>query len=161
MAHYIVKGLGRGFDGLLVEGTLAPSPNALVEISKITNRNEIFGDRNVSYPVKPGTLFLSEDVLEEIDDPSKREYDAKNPWGRVLFEGRYTKGTLEIAYCQYERVLQVSVIEKVNNRHKTLFSGYYTEQTDAVRNDIEACLRSPDFDVDDLVFQLKAFKSED
>lgn len=168
MPHFIIKGMGRGFDGLLVEtgdviedySDTTETPNNKHEVLKITNRNEIFGDRNISFPITSEALWIGSQFLQPIENPATREYDDKNPWGKVLFEGRYSKGTLDIAYAQYERVLQVTVSEKENGRNRTLWAGYFTDNAAQARAEIEGHLAGEE-DPDDLVFLLKQLRGED
>jgi hypothetical protein len=161
--YYVIKGIGSSFDGLVVEsdeyiedGDDGPS---MVEVGRIVNRNTVIGDRSVSYLLPQEAIWISDRYLEEVQDPELREFDSTNPWGKCEFEGRYTKGSIEVSYAQYERALQVTVSEKVDGKSKTIHSCYITNDIRKMKEVIETCLREA-ADPDDLVFAIKAAEDE-
>jgi hypothetical protein len=165
----MVKGIP-GLDGLYVRGTeyeIGPASDELVLVERIVDRNSIMGDRNVSFPVESGHMFLSRDALVETEDVENRVFAADNPWGSLLLEGRYSRENIEAAFARFERVVQVTVTEFVDGHRKTLFTHYFgetdawtvDEQFEAVKGVIERCLEGPG-DMDDLVFELESLKED-
>jgi hypothetical protein len=155
--HYVLKGLGRGFDGLLVEAvTAAPGdPSVLLEVRKIINRNAIFGDRNVSFPVPPGAIYV-DPAFAELTDEGPREYDTSNPYGVFKLEARYSRGQLEVVLGQYEKAVTVAVSEQQAEGKRTLYSQTFTANFAAVKEAVE--VHTSDGDVDDLMFRLAELK---
>lgn len=162
MSFYIVRGI-RGLEGLIVEGLGTDHCSGCVEIVQLINRNAIMGDRNVTIPLDRGTLFIHESVLECIENPGRRQYGSDNPWGKCLFEGRYTKDNIDVAYARYEKGTQVSVLERQDGHNKTLFTRYCQgvpgicdaeSVFELVKETIEKHLGDRG-DVDDLIFALK------
>lgn len=154
---YSINGMGRGFDGLIVEAeSCAPRDNTvLFEVRRIINRNEIFGDRNVSFPVPPGMLYLDGSVLTESNE-EPREYDSKNPYGKFNLEARFMKGTLEIVMGQYERAVTITVYDRGGDSPRTLYSQTFNRNFAAVKEAVETATEGED--VDDLIFRLGELK---
>jgi hypothetical protein len=163
MPFFMIKGLSQGLDGLIVEATSPEDQSllGLLEIRRIINANVMMGDRTLSFPVTELGLYVDTEHLEAISDPGLREFAHDNPWGKCLFEGRYVKESLEIAYARYEKATQATVTEKQGKKSKTLFTGYFlsgdTEFED-VKDTIEQCLVNGD--ADDLIFELKQLQTE-
>lgn len=153
---YVLKNLGAGFDGLVVEGlTFAQGDNTvLIEVRKIINRNAIFGDRNVSYPVPPNFLYI-DGSFTDLYEEEPREFGSTNPYGEFKFEGRYTKDNLEVVFAQYSQALTVTVYEKQETK-RTLYSQTFVGNFAAVKEAIE--VHTSDGDVDDLIFRLTELK---
>lgn len=153
MGFYIIKDLSPALNGLVIEGELNGDKTSVV-VNKLVNRNAVFGDRSIVYPLPDSALSVGVSFLGELDNPALREFDSKRPFGKCLFEGAYTKDSLKVAYAQYEEAMQVTVLEVVNNRTKTIFSGYFPkEKIDIVRGAVEECL-CDDVSADDLFFEL-------
>jgi len=153
---YVVKGIGGGFDGLVVEGTQVLGTQ-MVTIQKITDRNSIVGDRNVSLPLPPEAVYLGLRFLDPIEDPGIREFAANNPFGKLVLEGHMTCGVLKVAYSQFESVLSVTITD--SSVGKTIFSQYFSKDFDKVKGTIESILKTKDdSDAEDLVFQLRELK---
>ena len=154
---YVLKGLGRGFDGLVVEAenTDPRAPQPLLEVRKIINRNSVFGDRNVSFPVPAGALYV-DSAYAEPSDEGPREYDSHNPYGKFKLEARYTHGPLEVVLGQYERAVTVTVYEQQAEDKRTLYSQTFTGNFAAVKEAVE--VHTSDGDVDDLIFRLDELK---
>ena len=150
--------MGRGFDGLVVEA-LYDRGRMLMEIEKVSNDNIIFGDREVTYPVPRAALYISDEFLEEIEDEGNREYSHKNPFGKMLFEGRYAKDKIEVTFVEYENTLSVTVLEKVNDSVKTLYSQNFFSDSELIKEIIQVQLAEGD--LDDLVFKLKEAKENE
>lgn len=153
---YVLKNLGTGFDGLVVEGlSFAQGDNTvLIEVRKIINRNAIFGDRNVSYPVPPNFLFI-DGLYTDPYEEEQREYGSTNPYGEFKLEGRYTKDSLEVVFAQYSKALTVTVYEKQETK-RTLYSQTFVGNFAAVKEAIE--VHTSTGDVDDLIFRLNELK---
>jgi hypothetical protein len=157
---YVIKGLSRALDGLVVEGH--GTYEEFVQVDKLTNTNAILGDRNVSYTFPTCGLLIGKEYLEKISDPGKREFASDNPHGKLLFEGRYVSGNIEVPYARYEKCLQIAVIEKQGKGKKTLYSDYFYIDMDGVRLAIEELFAGKDdADIDDVVCELKNMKVEE
>lgn len=162
---FVIKGMGRGFDGLVVEVTASPH-EGLYSVSRIINHNAIFGDRNVSFPVPTDCLYLSCEVLEPFTE-ELREYDSKNPNGRFICESRHRRHDLEVVIAEYERCLTVSVLEHQHEDGKyndtrgrdivhTRYTQNFKDRLDTVKTLIENEIRMGD--LDDLIFHLRKIK---
>lgn len=165
MSRYRVKDMGRGFDGLTVEGHFiamdfdgAVAPGDALMVTKITNDHVVFGDRNVSFPVPREALYIHENFLERLED-EQREYSAEYPFGVEMFTYRLTKDRLEVVLTQYEGALSVTVLEKTVSApgSRTLYSQNYIKFLDLTRNKIHDLFTT--HDIEDLVFELKALKT--
>ncbi len=160
---YVIKGMGRGFDGLVVEAKslVEDDPTLLFMVTRIINRNSVFGDRNVSFPVPEKCLYIDGSCLEQVDE-APREYDSTNPYGEFKLEGRYTKDSLEVVFAQYSKALTVTVYEKTPTKKdeqeakRTLYSQTFIGNFAAVKEAIE--VHTSTGDVDDLIFRLNELK---
>lgn len=185
MSYMMVKGVSKLLDGLVVDvddgSTAVLEVNQdwdgdLLMINKIIDRNAIVGDRVASMPLPPHVLWINERFLVECEDPTRRQYDSSNPHGNLLYEGRYKKNSLEVAYAQFERCLQVTLMETIEEDGKygrpgrvytkTLWTGYFGardrefDSQSAARRLIEHHF-SADADPEDLIFALKALYPEE
>lgn len=158
MSRYRVKDMGRGFDGLVVEGHfVALSNDDILEVTKITNDHIVFGDRNVSFPVPFESLYIHENFLEKLED-EQREYSAEYPFGVEMWTYRLTREKLEVVLTQFERALSVTVREQFGTgTTRTLFSQNYVKFIDETRNKIHDLFLKND--MEDLVFELKELKA--
>ena len=152
---YVVKGIGGGFDGLVVEGAALKDLPPTVQVLKLIDRDSIVGDRNISLPIPPGALTIGLEFLDPIDDPGIREFAATNPFGKLLLEGRMDCGDLQVVYAQYENTLGVVVTDIVAK--KTVLSQYFSKDFDKVKAVIEDVLKNSQV-ADDLVFKLRELK---
>lgn len=153
---YVVKEIGGGFDGLIIEGKNEAGSN-LVEVFKLIDRDSIAGDRNVSLPIEQGVLFISLSKLQEIDDPGTREFAANNPFGKLVLEGHMELGSVKVSYAQFESVMSVNIMDVMAK--KTVFSQYFSKDFEKIRQTIEDVLKEGDgTDADDLVFRLQELK---
>lgn len=154
---YLVKDIGGGFDGLVVEGTPLKDSPPTVRIERIIDRNANVGDRTVSLPIPLGSLFIGQEFLEPTDDPGTREFASNNPFGQLVLEGHMQVGDLKVSYAQFQAVLSVNVRELTTG--KTLFSQYFSKDFEKVKSTIEDVLKqNADSDPDDLVLKLRALK---
>lgn len=154
--YYVVKGIGGGFDGLIVEGVQVIGTQ-MVAVQKLIDRSSIIGDRNVALPIPPEAVYLGLTFLEPCEAPGTREFASNNPFGTMLAEGRMTIGNLDVAYSQFQTVINVSVRD--TSVGKTIFSQYFSKDFDKVKKTIEDVLKQGDgSDAEDLVFQLRALK---
>jgi hypothetical protein len=160
MSRYKIKGMGRGFDGLVVEGTWIAIDDGverdLFRLSKITNDNVVFGDRNVSFPVPAESLYISEEFLEEIEDDEKREFSHKNPFGKYVKNYTLEKNSSKLVVTEYENALSISVIDP---HGMTVYSQNYFLDLPTVQHDIVATFLNED--LEDTIFTLKDFKSDE
>lgn len=153
---YVVKGIGGGFDGLVVEGVQVIGTQ-MVAIQKLTDRDTIIGDRNVSLPIPPEAVYIGMQFLEKTEAPGTREFAANNPFGQLMAEGRMTIGNLDVAYSQFMSVLSVNIRD--TGVGKTIFSQYFSKDFEKVKKVMEDALKQSDgSDAEDLVFQLRALK---
>lgn len=167
---YRVRGLGPGFDGLVVESREEPqrSEEVLLAVDRLTDENVVFGDRNLSLTPPPGSLFIEESRLVPIDDPGRREFDSKNPYGELVLDGRFSKENFEVIYSRFERTLCVTVREKIDVRDKpayaewaatrTIYSQNFNdpEKFDVVLRGLESLVKRVKVgdDLEDLVFDI-------
>lgn len=166
---YVIKGMGRGFDGLVVEAEPSDVNPGLRYVTRIINHNAIFGDRHVSFPVKEHTLFLNDGVLEKFEE-ELREYDAKNPNGAYLGETRVRRYSLEAVLVEYERSLTVTVLEHEHEDGKyndtrgrdivhTRYTQNYLRDFDVVRAAVDLEVKKGD--LEDLIFTLTELKEQE
>ena len=164
---YVVKGLGAGLDGLIVEG-IQTAAMGLTMVLRIIDPNVNVGDRTASLPLPEEAFYVSDSFLERTDDPKIREFDSNNPYGKFMLEGHMECGRLHISYSQYERGLQVSVLEKYATEEtplgpkvetKTIYSENFYRDIVLVKQAIESVLaENGGADADDLVFKLRELK---
>lgn len=165
---YVISGMGRGFDGLVVEA-FAAEHDGLYSVTRIINRNAVFGDRNVSFPVPQNCLFIATENLENYTE-ELREYDSKNPNGNYLSETRFRRHTLEAVVVEYDRSLTVTVLEhehedgKYNDTKgrdiiKTRYTQNYLKDFGVVRAAVDLEVKKGD--LDDLIFTLTELKEQE
>lgn len=95
------------------------------------------------------------DDFEPIDELA---YGVELNIGKCLMSGTYLKDDLLIAYSQHENAIHVSIVEvRDGNQEKLIFSRYYFDEIDVVREMIKACIDNED-DRMDLVFKLMNIK---
>lgn len=153
---YVVKGIGGGFDGLIVE-TETNADGVYKLVTRIIDPNMNVGDRTVSLPIPLGALSIHPKFLDQTDDPGIREFASDNPFGKMFLEGHMDCGDLKVTYSQFEKALSVVVFDTQAKR--TIFSQYFTKEFDKVKQTVEAVLKqNGGSDAEDLVFQLRALK---
>lgn len=164
MKRYKIKGMGRGFDGLIVEGEPDKDVPGLLSVLKITNSNAIFGDRNVSFPVPKGSLYIDDEFLVEYDEPP-REFAHDNPYGRFMYTAEFQNQgqTLSATLTRFEKTLTVTVHEILAWAASTpvksnLFTQNYWKELDKVESIVREYMAG---DPDDLIFELKRLKEEE
>lgn len=161
MSWYIIKGLGPGFDGLIVEGEKNIA-GTWVDVRQLVNRSIMFGDREfkVSFPDSAFSIHIR--FLEPIADPGVREYDSKNPWGKYVCEGRLSRNNIEVSWAEYDYCTQVTVQEKLAGQPtKTLYTDNF--HLDGIKHEtiidtINESIREDD-SLDSLIFHLKELKN--
>lgn len=85
-------------------------------------------------------MFIPMESLERVDDEfTSGELSTTNPYGRVMYEGRYNKGQHEVAYSQHENGMQVTVIEDQGDKRVTLISKSIIGDVAHVRRLIDKC----------------------
>ncbi len=161
-----IKGLP-GLDGLIVQNTsdqtievsIGKDPAiTFVPVDTIIT-NAIVGDRDLKFPLPPRSLLIDTRFLVGILDPTK-EYSAKNPFGKYLYEGTFVQDTLHIAYTVFDNALSATIYEMLGGKQKTLYSQNFFTNRKMAMELIEAVLKG-DMDPDDLVFELDRCKHED
>lgn len=162
MAKFKIKDMGRGFDGLTVEGEWSEwLPDGMIEITKIVNDHVVFGDRNVSFPVPEGALFISEQHLDEINEET-REYDHKNPFGHALRGYTLSNDLLTVVVTKYETALTVTVLGKSSpDSRRTMYSQNYFDREVIAGVESHLVEMFREGETDDLVFELRQWKSSE
>lgn len=170
MHWYRVKDLGKPFDGLLVYGDslymsalTAGSVNNMVQIERVIDDTIMSGDRNLSFTLPDDSVFINERFLERSKNPELREFASNNPFGSFVLEGSIQKENIKVVWAEYEKALQVTVLEiTLGNSEtgqmttKTIYAAYYPEDRfdfDGVREVIYDMLKNEEDD--DLIFYLK------
>jgi hypothetical protein len=149
-----------GLEGLVAEVAGECPKEGVAEVCALINTNVVVGDRNVKFPFPDRALYIDSQYLKLVPDPF-REYDAKNPFGSVLFEGHYKKNDLEVAYVVFDNALSATIFEKhKDGSQKTIFSQNFFDSAIDARAAIEDVLREDD-EVEDLVFRLKELKEQE
>jgi hypothetical protein len=161
MNYYRIKGMP-GFDGLIagVDGKdydndlpvleSDDGPFDLVPIAEIINPNVAIGDSTLKWPQEFGAMFINNQNLEWIDY-SPREFSTGNPFGKLVYEGHYSRDNISVDYASYESGTTVTISEP----GVTLFSqNFYGTLAARAENEVKEAI-SGDFDLDDLIFRLK------
>lgn len=163
---YLISGLGPGFDGILVEGEPYVAETNLVAVLRFIDNDIVVGDRPLITPVTPGMLIIDGDALTEVENPTIREFDSNNPYGKFQLEGRMKCGNIEVAYSQFERALQVNVTDQIDTTDRPMVPGPTATRTllavnftnpmhfKDVKELIETSLSTQD-EADQLVFKLE------
>lgn len=158
--YYLVRDVGAGLDGLLIEGVVYEDKPDVAMVTRILSRDMFVGDRNLSIPVAPSSLFVSLKNLERVPDPGPVEFAHDNPYGDLLAEGKMTVGSVSIAYGKFENALTINVYDEAAQR--TLYSQNFGKQYAAVLQEIENIMRDSDgSDIDDVVFKLRELKEKE
>lgn len=158
--YFKITGLGRAFDGLIVESEKLL--DTWQPVNRIINSDVMFGDRNASLALPPDAMLINEEFLEVCDNPELREYSSKSSYGKFELEGRYSCGKVEVAFSQYEKCLQVTLLEVPSKKGqgvtKTLYSENYTNTNnfDDIKDSIQVHVKNSE--VDDIIFQLQEWK---
>jgi len=153
-----------GLAGLVFEGSeSADTVEELVEVVRIIDFTMSVGARNASYVIPEGIMFLARSVMEEVDDPFLREFDALSDHGAFVEEGSLRLGDLVVAYSQHESVLAVSLLEALDDGStRTVYSQNFYKDFSSVKSRLAALVDSSGgeaADVDDLVFKLRELKA--
>lgn len=159
---YVVKGIGGGFDGLVVEAEPAwyegvgGVPDIFL-VRRLIDPNRNIGDRTVALPLPDGSVYIGKPFLETTDDPGTREFASDNPFGRHLASGEMEMGDIRISYSLHERALSATVYDLAAKR--TVFSQNFTKDPEKVKQAIHDLLKeNGGSDLDDLVFRLRELK---
>lgn len=141
--------MGVGFDGLIVEAKPGAQYDVagrrVIAIDKIVNQNVVFGDRNIGFPLKWGSMFINRENLEEVDD-SPREFSSKNPFGQVTTERKYKRGDLELTIVEFSSALSLTLreVKKAGDStvSRTIYSQNFTakELIELVDEAVDECL---------------------
>jgi hypothetical protein len=169
---YVIDGMGRGFDGLVVEAgdvcVKTDKQPEIVEIVKIINDNQVFGDRNVSFPVSPGCLFVRVRNLKEYDF-ARKQFSSKNPLGAYQGETRVRRNELEAVIVEYSEAMTVAILEHEEEEGKygrngravvhTRYNQNYFAGFSSVKLAIDEEVKKGE--LDDLIFRLKELKKKE
>jgi hypothetical protein len=158
-SFFRIHDLSPGLDGLIVEGIKRAGANK-IEIDKIINPNAILGDRQVTLPVTPDSLFISDRNLSPCDDPGRREFASDNPFGNFIDKCQYERGTLRVTVSHFERALTVDIKDTSNSPIRTVLCENFFTSVEEVKDSISHFFQNPiQYDPDDLVFMLQELKN--
>lgn len=163
---YKIEGLGAGFNGLVVEGSIVTlhdsqnMPFGVLSVEKIFSPDTVIGDRVASRPIPPLALYVDFNFLVPTENPNDREFAANNPFGKVLVESNYVQGKLRVSACLYEtEVFAVSVLESNESGTKTLYSHNFTVKSKIEKaNKLITETVGRESDIEDLVNELRAIE---
>lgn len=137
---YRIEGLSPGLNGLVVFVEREIEPECAYEVSRIYDTNQIVGDRVVSRPIPEGGLWIGGNFLRACEDPTKRQFATDSPFGKVVVEGKFQQGNLELTYLRYEpTAMSVTIQELLPAGRKTVFSQNFfkkVEQVQSLVNDV-------------------------
>lgn len=163
-----------GFENLLVIGNVQNLDDghgvySLVEVEQFVNTGVLVGDRELKVNPEKGSIWINIHHLDEVDPmDAQREFANDNPFGKFMYEGRYEKDELVIAYGKYEKAVSITIYEmpQATKEHsssqaqKTLYSGAFFATRDQAMEIIYDLLNGHT-DPDDLIFELKQLKEDD
>lgn len=158
---YRICDLSPMLDGLVVEGEEleGKTPSHLVSVSRFIDPATNIGDHLVSLPVEQGGLFIDELNLEEIDDPTTREFASDSPFGELLDDLQTSRGGLGVSLQRFEKVISVSVRSVTSHPVKTIYSQNFVGDLEKKWQELlEQVCRG---DIDELVFFLKDLKEKE
>ncbi len=122
MRKFMLKGVGKPFDGLVVslfeiddDHQLDDDPNQLFEIERVESPHTLFG----AFSLPIANLWVAAYCLDPYEDPADDEYDTENPYGKFVAEQRVFKGDVTVVMTTYER----AAVVKVSDQENTLYSG--------------------------------------
>lgn len=157
--YYKIKNIP-GLNGLHVRGQLHKASDIanrvidVVEVFDFINANIQLGDRELKYPVPEHTVYINTFYLKETPDFFLKEFSTENPFGKLAYEGHWSKGTIHVDYAVYENGMSVNVKDTSVKPIKTVFTqNFFNEDAVAAENCIQQTLRD-EADIDDLVFSL-------
>lgn len=161
MKYYRIIALP-GLAGLVAEVSAEINDDSDAEWASVDTLivpNIVVGDRNMRYPLPPQAVLVKKEYLQGVPDPS-REYSLDSPYGKYMYEGRYKKEELEVAYTKFERALSISIYENRPGSQKTIYSQNFFGKRDQAMTLIDGVLQGTT-EVDDLVFSLKELKERE
>ncbi len=157
MKKYLIKGLGDFFDGLIVEAEMShrttSTADDIYRVTRIEQRNPLFN--KFSLPVYPG-LYVRKTNLVMFDYPTVDDEDPKNPFGNFVVESRFERGYINVVLAKYENAVTV----KVKNGSNTLYSQNFFKNRDRVLTWIDNAFDDAEYDMDNLVFNLRNLEDE-
>lgn len=157
--HYVVKNLGPGLDGLIVEGRQEVGDH-LLEVLAFIDRNIMMGDGHPRSPIEPGTLFIAMGNLEEVGDPNLREFAHDNMYGELQYDGSALCQNLRVVWACYSKMFQVTVTDLGNRQ--TIYSQNFSKKFVEINNAIAKMLQDKTEDaVTELLFTLREMKEEE
>ena len=165
MATYKTKNLP-GFEHLLVVGNewqLDDSRGTfeVVEVKTLINTSVLVGDRELKINLPDQAMFINIHNLEPVPETeSEHEFASDNPFGQYQYEGRFSRGILEVVHVVYEKAITISILEKVGPNSRTLYSESFFSMRERALGMIEEMLHG-ELDSDDLIFNLKDLKEND
>lgn len=169
MATYKIKDLP-GFGHLLAVGDGDGLSAGLVSIKQFINSGVLIGDRELKFNMPDDAVWIDLAHLELVDDSeSEKEFADDNPYGEFKYEGRFTKGDLEVVHAVYENAISITIMEKQRidtvsegqiHGHKTLYTTSFFVNRQAALGLVENMLHD-DLDPDDLIFELEKLKEND
>src|SRR3990172_3122755 len=108
---YRVKDLGRGLDGLTIEGEwdLIDTDDTVKRLNVfcIYDSNFVMGDRVAKSQLTSNSLFIDASCLEETTDPDMH-FTAESPFGEFISEQSFITDYLNICYSLFDNALSVT-----------------------------------------------------
>jgi len=150
---YRIRGLGPGLDGLYAEAEY--EEQGLFQVSKLSNLNIMVGDRNVSLQLPIGALYISEQYLEETDEPAVREYESNSGFGEFRDLCEWSTDRVKFNAVRYECAISINAAYKTSPP-RTITSFYMFKNLEQCWNAVTKL--SKKIDQDDVVFELEAMR---
>jgi len=173
--HYFrIKDLP-GFEDLIARSNESIEHDDLIYITAFFNESD-----KTDVIVPYGAVCISTDYLvpvsyfdfaslEQVDVPTITT-ESRSPFGKLMYEGRFTKEDLEIITVQYNNAVTVTIIEKqriiqknhgsVSSTNNTIYTQNFFVSRATALEMVEAVMHGV-IDADDLIFSLKDLKEKE
>ena len=150
-SYYKIKELP-GLKGMIARGEETAPNHVCVE--ELINLDVIIGDRQLRFPMPEDALYINTEYLEAIDNIDLREFSTKSPFGKLNYEGHWSKGTIHVDYAHYENALTVNVKDTSVDPVRTVFSdNFYGDYRVDAEECVQRVLKDED-EIEELVFSL-------
>jgi len=163
MKKFIIKNLGKPFDGLVVyfddtKGSeiedLDDGSRTLISVCRVQSDHALFS--SFSLPIEDECLYIKASCLipfEEHDDDQLTD----NPFGVFLRSGNVTNGELDVRWSAYENALTINVRQEDLLLYSHNFMGL--ERAAAVQHFLSVGLIA--YDWDNLIFDLQDLEARE
>lgn len=139
-----------GLEGMIVRAAEKKPYADATEVETLISPFTVVGDSQVKLPIPPEALWIGDDFLVEVEDPTV-EYSTHTPFGKYLYEGWMDKDNIRVAYTVHDNAISLTISER---NGKTLYSQNFFKWRDTALETINTALTG-DTDVEDLIFKLK------